>query len=205
MKIAHITWSLGTGGIETMLADIVNEQTISEKVAIFIINNYVDKEITNKINRNCKLIVCGKKVGSKNILPIIKLNWELLKFKPDIIHIHLPGIIKLIPFIHCKKVFTIHNTHTNNNEYSLFDALYGISNAVKNCTLLQGYKSTTIYNGIKVDEIKSKNNFEKPSIYKILQIGRLYCPHKGQHILLKAINEIVHQKGVKNFIVDFIG
>ena len=80
MKIAHITWSLGTGGIETMLADIVNEQTISEKVAIFIINNYVDKEITNKINRNCKLIVCGNKVGSKIILPFIILNWELLNF-----------------------------------------------------------------------------------------------------------------------------
>lgn len=205
MKIAHITWSLGTGGIETMLADIVNEQIISEKVAVYIINNYVDEDIINKINKNCKLIFCGKKIGSKNILPIIKLNWELIKFNPDIIHIHLPGIIKLIPFIRCKKVFTIHNTHTTNQEYSHFDALYGISNAVKDYTRKQGYESITIYNGINISKIKSKNNFEKPSKYKILQIGRLYNPHKGQHILLKAIKKLVYQKGVQNFIVDFIG
>ena len=36
MKIAHRHWSLGTGGIETMLPDIVNEQAKTNDVALVI-------------------------------------------------------------------------------------------------------------------------------------------------------------------------
>lgn len=36
MRIAHIHWSLGTGGIETMLPDIVNEQAKTNDVALVI-------------------------------------------------------------------------------------------------------------------------------------------------------------------------
>ena len=36
MKIAHLLWSMGTGGIETMLPDIVNEQAKTNDVALVI-------------------------------------------------------------------------------------------------------------------------------------------------------------------------
>ena len=36
MRIAHIHWSLGTGGIETMLPDIVNEKAKTNDVALVI-------------------------------------------------------------------------------------------------------------------------------------------------------------------------
>ena len=51
MKIAHIHWSLGTGGIETMLPDIVNEQAKTNDVALVIINDWVEPSILAKINQ----------------------------------------------------------------------------------------------------------------------------------------------------------
>ena len=205
MKIAHLTWSLGTGGIETMLIDITNEQIISNQVAIYVINDNLDRDIVNRINKKCIFICCSRKIGSKNILPILRLNYELYKFNPDIIHIHLPGIIKLIPFIRSKKVFTIHNTHTDNKEYSKFDSLFAISDAVKMHTLQQGYNAITIYNGIDTNAVSYNKELKDTSVFKIIQIGRLYTPHKGQHILLKAINLLVHNRGFYNISVDFIG
>ena len=45
MRIAHIHWSLGTGGIETMLPDIANEQAKTNEVALIIINDWVEPSI----------------------------------------------------------------------------------------------------------------------------------------------------------------
>ena len=52
MKIAHIHWSLGTGGIETMLPDIVNEQAKTNDVALVIINDRVESSILAKVDQS---------------------------------------------------------------------------------------------------------------------------------------------------------
>ena len=51
MRIAHIHWSLGTGGIETMLPDIANEQAKTNDVALIIINDWVEPSILAKVNQ----------------------------------------------------------------------------------------------------------------------------------------------------------
>lgn len=51
MKIAHKHWSLGTGGIQTMLPDIVNEQAKTNDVALVIINDWVKPSILAKVDR----------------------------------------------------------------------------------------------------------------------------------------------------------
>ena len=45
MKVTHIFWSLGFGGIETMLVNIANEQAkAGAEVSIIIINDWLDRK-----------------------------------------------------------------------------------------------------------------------------------------------------------------
>ena len=88
MRIAHIHWSLGTGGIETMLPDIVSEQAKTNEVALIIVNDWVEKSILAKVDKRVKVVLLNRHAGSKNPLPIIKLNLFLMRFRPDIIHTH---------------------------------------------------------------------------------------------------------------------
>ena len=55
MKIIHALWSLGTGGTESMLADIVNEQVKEHDVYIIIVNDILSLPILNRINPKCKI------------------------------------------------------------------------------------------------------------------------------------------------------
>lgn len=67
MKIAHIHWSLGTGGIETMLPDIANEQAKTNEVALIIINDWVEPSILAKVNQEMvKVVLINRHEGSKN-------------------------------------------------------------------------------------------------------------------------------------------
>lgn len=43
MKIVHCIWSFHTGGAETMLVDIANEQAKTQNVTIIIVNDSYQK------------------------------------------------------------------------------------------------------------------------------------------------------------------
>lgn len=204
MRISHIIWSLTPGGVETMLVDIINVQVQSENVSLLIVNKDIDDNLYRAINKKCDIICCNRSKGSKCIIPWIKLNIALFKFQPDIIHCHLEGMRKMI--IHpAPKVFTVHNTHTSGREYNRFDGLFAISNAVRDYTLKQGFNSTVVYNGIHPENILSKAPNNPPSKpFKIVCIGRLYSPHKGQDILLKALS-IMDTNCKFDYHIDFIG
>lgn len=47
MKILHIVWSMKNGGIENMLADIINEHIKTENITLLVINNIIDITIQN--------------------------------------------------------------------------------------------------------------------------------------------------------------
>ena len=107
MKIAHIHWSLGTGGIETMLPDIVNEQAKTNDVALVIINDWVEPSILAKVDQSIvKVVLLNRHEGSKNPMSIVKLNLFLMKFRPDIIHTHAYRIINLVVYPWGKRVRT---------------------------------------------------------------------------------------------------
>ena len=78
MKIIHITYGFGLGGIETMLHNIANEQVaLGEKIFIIVINDIVNDELKETLNPQIKFICLKRKVSSKSILPFIKLNYLL--------------------------------------------------------------------------------------------------------------------------------
>lgn len=204
MKIAHIIWSLNTGGAETMLVDIVNEQVKCLDVAILVVNNLINQSLFEKIDKRCKVRLYQRKVGSKSLMPWVKLNAFLWIYHPDIIHFHLEGMRRMV-FHPAPKVFTIHNMHTSGSEYPKYKGLYAISDAVKKRTKEQGFESTTIWNGIHPTDIVVKEKIMSSSInFRFVCVGRLYTPHKGQDILLKAVS-ILKNKGITNFHLDLIG
>ena len=110
MKIAHINWSLGTGGIENMVSEIVSEQAKTDDIALFVINDWIEDYILKKIDNRVHLYLIGRKSGSRNPFPLIKFNLLLSKFHPDIIHCHATGLINLVFCPYGKRIRTIHNT-----------------------------------------------------------------------------------------------
>lgn len=206
MKIAHVVWGMETGGVETMLVNIINEQVVSNKVALFIINDYVEETIIKKISSKCIIKRINRKPGIKDYFKILKLNILIWMFNPDIIHVHSYQVSTLIKG-RWKIVRTIHNTHNKTKEYSKMDALYAISNAVKDYTVNQGFPNVIVVeNGIDVNSFSRRGKrIPKENIYHIVQVGRLFSSQKGQDLLIKAISILVNEKGVTNFMMHFIG
>lgn len=206
MRIAHIHWSLGTGGIETMLPDIVSEQAKDNEVALFIINDWVEDFIRAKVSKSVKLFLLNRKEGSKNPLPIIKLNLLLAKFRPDIIHTHAYREINLVLYPFGKRIRTIHNTHNISSEYPRYDKLISISKAVQDYTNNQGFDSVVADNGIPTKRIKCEHRdvFNDGKLH-FVQVSRLDVEQKGQDILLKALHVVVNLYHFNNFVMHFIG
>ena len=206
MRIAHVVWGMETGGVETMLVNIINEQVRTEKVALFIINDFVEETIINKISSKCLIKKINRKPGTKDYYKIAKLNFHLLLFRPDIIHVHSYQVSTLLKG-KWRIVRTIHNTHNKTDEYPKMDALYAISNAVKDYTAKQGFTNVTVVdNGIDVNSfITNKKSTPKDGVYHIVQVGRLFSSQKGQDILLNALGILANKRGITNFIMHFIG
>jgi glycosyltransferase involved in cell wall biosynthesis len=204
MRIIHIIFSLNTGGAETMLVDIINEQIKNEKVTLIIINNEINIELLDQIDKKVKIILLRRKEKSRNPLPFLWLNLILLIKKPDVIHCHHQSIIQMILFKK-KSVLTVHGVYLKTNNFKHFKKIFAISNAVKadienRCNI----KPVLVYNGIKVDMIKQKVDY-KFDTFLIVQVSRLEHEKKGQHILIEAMNILVNESGNTNISIDFIG
>ena len=200
MKIVHIVYGLEFGGIETMLVNIVNEQVkTGNEISVVIINNTINNNLYSAIDNRVKVYCLGRTVGSKNPYYILKFNYRINKISPDIIHIHTPSIIRyFLPFVKYKMCVTKHDVHKEqeNRFLSKYSHIYSISTSVKDYLLsATGVKSKVIYNGIDIDGILSKNRPYSPDkVLKLVQVGRLYHPVKGQDVLIEAV-KIIKLKG----------
>ena len=206
MKIAHVVWGMKTGGVETMLVNIINEHVKTAEVRLFIVNNFIDEFVVEKIDSKCKIFRLNRKPKDKNPLKILKLNWWIWNYHPDIIHVHSYRVSKLI-IGKWNIVRTVHNTRNIPDEYPKMKALFAISNIVKDEVVKQGFsKVKTICNGIVTDEIANHNRTAPPNgFYKIVQISRLDIKQKGQDLLISAINILVNKFNIRNFHLHFIG
>lgn len=206
MKIVHIIYAFPTGGKETMLVDIINEQSKYEPITLIVLNNYYDKNLISKISNKVSVYLLNRKVGSRNPIPFLKLNYILMKVQPDIFHCHDHSLTSLIlPLIKCKKILTIHSTNLATKYNSKYDQLFAISEAVQNDIKRQNnFNSKVVYNGIKVNDIQF-NKGNKSSTFRIVQVGRLDHEVKGQHILLEALRLLIIKYNLRNLHIDFIG
>ena len=204
MKIAHVVWGMKTGGVETMLVNIINEQVKTEKVRLFIVNDFIDEFVVEKISAKCKIVQIRRKPKQKAYLKLLKLNLMIRFYMPDIVHIHSGRISKTL-FGKWNFVRTIHGLYNKTDDYPRMKSLYAISDAVAEYTLKQGFQSTVIPNGIKVSSMKTKkDSLQVGKTIHLVQVSRLYTKAKGQDVLINALDILV-RCGVSNFKLHLIG
>lgn len=222
MKIIHIFWGLSYGGIETMLVNIANEQyKAGNDIYIVIINNIYDSSLIENFAERIHLISLNRKEHSKSPLFLFKLNYHLLKIKPDIIHLHDTYLYNiLLPTFRNKVCCTLHalpsgeiryGTKTryslafNLNELThrisgnvqsidLIPKVYSISNAVHDELFEKyGVESTVIYNGIVTSKFIQKQQIGNLRPLKIIQVSRLDYQNKGQDLLIEAVSKLINK------------
>lgn len=208
MKILHVIFSFTPDGAETMLVDIINEQSKTDEVELIIINNLYNRELIKTINNKATVFCLDRKVGSINPFKLIKLNSKIFKYRPNVIHFHSYNAIGLL--INKRRVvtfLTIHGLNRPLKYFSKYDKLIAISETVQKDLLKRGgFDSTIIYNGIDFSKIKIKKESNcSNEIFRIVAVGRLFHEIKGQHVLLKALYNLVHIKGYSSIKLDFIG
>lgn len=210
MRIVHIIYSFGLGGIETMLRNIVNEQVRHSRneVHLIIINNSINEELRGSLDSNIKLHLIGRHAGSKNPIPYLRLNNILCNINPDVIHLHYSYIARFIfvPSLIKKLCVTQHDVCDEQNSKYLnkCNRVYAISYVVHDDIIKwTGLKSEVVLNGVEVKSINHERH-SKNARFRIVQVSRLMHEKKGQHILIKAIGELV-ERGYENLSLDLIG
>ena len=209
MRIIHITFSLNNAGKENMLVDMANEQQfLGHKIAIIVINESLEPSIVNRINENICLFRLDRKNRSKNLLHVIKLIKIFnIKFKADIIHSHDPQLgflLKCSSFI--PVLLTIHGPAFDTSQMKYYKKLIAISGAVKKDVESRSRnKCEIIYNGIKINSIKTRSEIFVPKDFNVILVGRLDTLVKGQDLLVKAAHHLVITKGLKNIKFFIVG
>ena len=207
MKILHIIFSMQTGGSETMLIDIMNEQIKTESsVGLIVINDDYNEKLLQKLDKRIKIKLIERRKGMNTFLSIIKLNLYLFKLKPDVVHMHDTNVIAALIYKKFKKILTIHDVDIDCKYFKRYNTLCAISQAVKDDVYKRsGLNAIIIYNGIHFNNIKTKKQYNTDKHYRILQIGRLVHLKKGQDILIEAFKIIVEKYPLKNITLNFIG
>jgi len=209
LKILHITFSLPNAGKENMLVDIANEQfIIGHEVGILVINRELAESVSERINEKIKLFRLNRSRSSKSILPVLKLLLILkIKYKADVIHIHDPEIGKLVRLLSkIPIVLTIHNTNMDPAPMVSYSKIYAISKAVKlDIESRSSLNCKVIYNGIRLQDIVKRDQFDSPDIFKIILVKRLDHQPKGQDLLVYAIDFLIKKKGRRNIKLYLVG
>ena len=208
MRILHLVPGLMTGGQETMLINIANEQVKEHEVIVMIVNKDYDENLMRLFDKRVKIVCIDRPRSSKNPWYFLKLNLMIWKLHPYVVHSHYEKLVIYLIRIGYKSVYTIHGftippkyLRRNSNLVAISK---GIQVDVKNRA---GIDSTVIYNGLKVENIKKKRElsvYDKEKTFKIVQVSRLFHEVKGQDVLINAI-ALLKDKGYTNISVDFIG
>lgn len=205
MKVVHCIYGFNTGGAETMLIDIVNEQCKTADVTLVVVNKSYDRSLLDKIDRSVRVVLLNRKPGSRSPFPILRFNMLLLRLRPDVIHCHQASLAPIIFPIWKNLVFTAHCMNIPTNMFHRYKRIFAISDAVCDEIIGHGYSNVTkVINGIDVDAIAMRGNERRHSPFHIVQVARLDKNQKGQDILIKAVASL-KARGNDDIAVDLIG
>lgn len=218
MTVAHVFWSLGYGGIETMLVNIANAQVdMGAEVHIVIINHLMEKSLVDNLDKRIHYHCLERPLKTKSLWFIVKLNRLLLKINPDAIHLHgsvFYSILlsKKLKRISCvtlhdlpsgkvrramsiARLFPIFNFHMAGNVscIDLVPRVFSISNSVQKALLDNyGVKSTVIENGIITKRFQQRNSLTitDNNPLRVICVSRLEHEKKGQDLLIEAAKKL---------------
>ncbi len=206
MKIVHVNFSLETGGIETMLVDILNEQCAHADLHFVLINDQFDPNLLACIDPRVTVWRIGRPAGSRNPVYIARLNALLIRLRPTAVHCHNHQIARLLWQHTGRRCLTIHDVQVPADHFKRYDKLFAISNIVQqDIRQRTGLAAQRIYNGVHTAGIALKTAYTSEKTFRIVQISRLHHAKKGQHLLLEALHELVHHDQFRHLRVDFVG
>jgi glycosyltransferase involved in cell wall biosynthesis len=209
MTIVHLIFSFNTGGSETMVVDIANEQCKSNKVKLIVVNDHYNKNLLSTVNPEVEIVMLKRKPGNKFSLSTIFKLWRMLiENTPNIIHCHNHKLIQLIPFWKSIAVITVHDVKTPTHFLLKYKKVFSISNEVASDIYRRGnVGSVVVYNGILIDQYykKQEYNYNPKEDFKIIQISRLIQEKKGQDIAIKALKQLVDKHDQVNIQLYFVG
>lgn len=209
MRILHITFTLGYGGIETMLVNVANAQkSMGHDVAIIVIEEIVEKKIVDRLHQGVRVYYAHRK-HKRDLLALCRINYFVWKEKPNAIHLHSSAAYRLLLCSKYKHITncTLHDMPNNANTRYIeqIPQRFSISQSVHDALLeFKGVESIVNPNGIIPDFFCVDKVHGNKGVFRIVQVSRLEYEKKGQDILIKAC-EVLKSKGVKNYHVDFIG
>lgn len=204
MRITHVIFSLLTGGAETMLVDLVNQQIKTNPVSLIVINNKVSPTLLSSLDFRVKITQIRRPEGSLKPSYLFKLNYHLWKTRPSVVHCHNHNAVKML-FVSAKYCLTIHTIGVPVDNFRSYRKLFAISQAVKEDVESRSkFKPVVIENGIEVETIHPKTDY-KYDKFRIVQVSRLDHEKKGQDVLLQALAKLIHDHRITNVSVDFIG
>jgi glycosyltransferase involved in cell wall biosynthesis len=187
-----------------MLVDIINQQVVSNHVLLIILNDQINTRLLNHIDKKVKIIKINRHEKSRNPIPIIRLNWQLLLENPDVIHCHHNNSARVLVY---KKniVLTVHDNGLPVDCLNKYRTVFAISKSVKKDIESRcGLKAILVYNGITISQIQKKENYCF-DVFRIVMVSRLVHEKKGQHILIEALRILIKEKKFSNISIDFIG
>lgn len=208
MKIVHIAFTFGYGGIETMLVNIANAQVeLGHEVAIIIIEDVIEPKLVESLNDKVHIYFAHRK-SKRDVMALLRINYYLIKENPNAVHLHSSSAYRLLlPMFKRISNCTLHDMPFEGNTRFIeqIPRRFAISQSVHDGLIkYKGVNSIINPNGIRPELIKMKSDRMFDSTLRIVQVSRLMHEKKGQDILIKACGHL-KEIGYKNFHVDFIG
>jgi len=211
MKIIHAIFSFHVGGAETMLVDILNRQCNELLVSLIIVNEEINVNLLNTIDKRVNVYLLHRKESNKFQLlsAFLGINQIVNQMNPDVIHCHDN---KLFPFFisrRRKTCLTVHSINLSGAFIKRYSRVFAISIAVQqNIKKLTGVNAQVVHNGIEIDRYKRRLSYDfdpEKDEFKIIQISRLFPNQKGQHIAIQAMRLLREQNPDINFKLYFVG
>jgi len=160
-------------------------------------------ELTAQVQVHC----ISRPPGSRNPYHFAKSLKAFRAFRPSVVHIHQNSLIHLTRWLSAPTVLTVHDTVFGNPKcFSLCKKVIAISGSVRNAISASNTKADAevIFNGIRCRDIQVRAPGAS-SEFRIVQVGRLELPKKGQDIAVQAISELTNAKKANGIFLDFIG
>lgn len=215
MRILEIIPQLSSGGAERFTVDLCNELIKHHQVRLIVLHSVEEGGFYfDEIDKTIEVVSLNKKRGLSPKI-ISKLDEEISKYKPDIVHSHLRALIYTAPLV--KKYKTISFFHTVHNDakkeagdfLSRFirklvfknNYIHPITISPESCRSFEEYykvKAPMIPNGRDIPKLSS--NFEKVSSeiskYKktvgsrvIVNLARI-MPVKRQNLIARICKKL---------------
>lgn len=206
--IVHIIYQLHMGGMETMLADIANEQSRRGlRVTVIVVNDEIDPLMMRRFEPSVRVVAMRRRRGSMPLLMMAKLNLLVSRLRPDVVHLHQPNFRKLLRVYRDRQVLTVHDINTPLEHVDDGCPMAAITEAVRDDILRRrpGALVEVLLNGICIRAIAPRAEGRQPDgTFRIVQLARLNYEKKGQDILIDALGEL-RRRGHNDVRVDFIG